>query len=310
MPRALPSVSYRIDPFDLKLFATVADAGSITAGAARMHLSLAAASVRLQQLEHVFGVAMLHRSKRGVTLTDAGRTLLRHAARLETDVEAMHADMAAHACGVRATVRVLCNTAAMTEHLPPLIGTFLTAHPGVDVELHELGSHDVLVAMRQQVGDVGIVADYVNTQGLATQAFREDRLVALFASRQARRSRTVGFAQLIDLPFVGLPADSGLSRFLQREALRYGKVLQHRVRVRSFDAVVQLVGDGVGIAIIPERAARRLAGDRTTYRSLRDRWATRQLLLCATADRELPPAALDLFRFLAKVSSTTPGAVS
>jgi len=68
MPRPLPSVSYRIDPFDLKLFACVADAGSITAGAARMHLSLAAASVRLQQLEHAFGVAMLRRSKRGVTV--------------------------------------------------------------------------------------------------------------------------------------------------------------------------------------------------------------------------------------------------
>ena len=300
MPRPLPSVSYRIDPFDLKLFACVADAGSITAGAARMHLSLAAASVRLQQLEHAFGVAMLRRSKRGVTLTDAGRTLLRHTARLETDIEAMHADMAAHARGIRATVRVLCNTAAMTEHLPPLMGAFLIAHPGVDVELQELGSHDVLVAMRQQLGDVGIVADYVNTQGLIAHAFREDRLVALFPSRHGqRRKRTVSFAELVDLPFVGLPADSGLSRLLQREALRYGKMLQHRLRVRSFDAVVQLVGDGVGIAIIPERAARRLASDSTAYRSLRDTWATRQLLVCAAADHDLSPAALDVFRFLA-----------
>jgi len=122
----------------------------------------------------------------------------------------------------------------------------------------------------------------------------------LFPSRHGqRRKRTVSFAELVDLPFVGLPADSGLSRLLQREALRYGKMLQHRLRVRSFDAVVQLVGDGVGIAIIPERAARRLASDSTAYRSLRDTWATRQLLVCAAADHDLSPAALDVFRFLA-----------
>jgi DNA-binding transcriptional LysR family regulator len=304
--RPLRPVSYRIDPYDLKLFASVADAGSITAGAARMDLSLAAASVRLQQLEHVFGVAMLRRSKRGVTLTDAGRTLLRHAARLEAEIEAMHADMTAHAHGVRATVRVLCNTAAMTEHLPPLIGSFLMAHPGVDVELCELGSQDVLLAMRQERGDLGIVADYVDTEGLVTRDFRKDRLVALFPMEQApRRSRTVAFAELTGFPFVGLPADSGLSRLLQREALRFGKVLQHRVRVRSFDAVVQLVGDGVGMAVVPERAARRLSTDRTTYRPLRDAWATRQLRVCAISEQRLPPPALDLFRFLASPDTPT-----
>ncbi|MGQ2974047.1 MAG: LysR family transcriptional regulator, partial [Brevundimonas mediterranea] len=139
-PRAAPT--YRIDPFDLRLFAAVVEHGSITAGARHIHLSLAAASTRLQQLEHALGATLLRRSKQGVRTTDAGRTLLLHAARLQRGMEALHADMAAHAHGVRSTVRVICNTAAMTEHLPGLLGRFLVEHPDIDVDLRELSSLD------------------------------------------------------------------------------------------------------------------------------------------------------------------------
>lgn len=282
-PRATPT--YRIDPFDLRLFAAIVEHGSITAGARHIHLSLAAASTRLQQLEHAIGATLLRRSRQGVRTTDAGRTLLLHAGRLQRDMEALHADMAAHAHGVRSTVRVLCNTAAMTEHLPQLLGRFLVAHPDIDVELRELGSRDALVSMRQGQADIGIVADNVNTEGLSTRFFREDRLVAVLPRRGERASRRpLPFADLLERPFVGLPSDSGLSRLLHDHALRHGRGLHHRVRVRGLDTVLQLVGEGVGVAVVPEATARRLASERIAVRPLADGWATRQLLLCTAAD--------------------------
>lgn len=294
--------SYRIDPFDLRLFAAVVEGGSITAGARHIHLSLAAASTRLQSLEHAIGATLVLRSKQGVTLTDAGRTLLRHAGRLQGDMEALHADMAAHAHGVRSLVRVLCNTAAMTEHLPRRIGRFLTEHADIDIDLRELDSQDVLLAMRQEHADIGIVADYVGTQGLSTRVFnKKDRLVALLPAAGGRRaSRGVAFASLLDRPFVGLPAESGLSRFLHNQALHYGRGLHHRIRVRSLEAVVGLVADGVGVAVVPEAAARRLASDRVSVRTLTDAWATRRLLACTAADTVLGRGAAALFEFLAE----------
>lgn len=300
-PRATPS--YRIDPFDLRLFAAIVEHGSITAGARHIHLSLAAASTRLQQLEHAVGAALLLRSRRGVRTTDAGRTLLRHAGRLQRDMEALHADMAAHAHGVRSTVRLLCNTAAMTEHLPPLLGGFLVAHPDIDVELRELGSPDVLLSMRQEQADIGIVADHVSTEGLTTQVFREDRLVAVLP-RQGRSGsrRAVSFADLLDRAFVGLSSESGLSRLLHDKALRHGRGLHHRVRVRGLDAVMQLVGEGVGVAVVPQATALRLASERIAVRPLSDAWATRRLLLCVAADVPLGAGAAALFGFLAKSS--------
>ena len=299
MARARSAPNYRIDPFDLRLFAAIIEGGSITAGARHIHLSLAAASTRLQSLEHAIGATLVLRSKQGVKLTDTGRTLLRHAGRIQGDMEALHADMAALGHGVRSSVRVLCNTAAMTEHLPRRIGQFLVEHADIDIDLRELDSQHVLMAMRQEHADIGIVADYVDTQGLNSRLFREDRLVALLPMAAGRRAvRGLPFASLLDRPFVGLPAESGLSRFLQSQALHYGRGLHHRVRVRSLDAVVGLVGDGVGVAVVPEATARRTASDRVSVRVLTDAWATCRLLICTLSDAELGRGAAALLRFL------------
>lgn len=291
---------HRIDPFDLRLFATVAEAGTITAGARAVHLSLAAASARLQALERAVGAALMQRAKTGVTLTDAGRTLLRHAGRLQREMEALHAGMAAHAHGVRGTVRLLCNTAAIGEHLPPLLGPFLATHPDIDVELRELDSQDTLFAMRQERADLGIVADYVATEGLATRPFREDQLVAVLPAAWARgRSRGMAFAELLQRPFVGLPAEAGLSRFLQSRALQQGRGLHHRVQLPGLEAVLRLVADGVGVAVVPALTAARLAGRAVRVRPLTDAWARRQLLLCFGSAEDLTASAATLLDALA-----------
>ena len=66
----------RFDMADLSLFRHVLEAGSITGGAERAHLALAAASTRIRNMEEALGAALLVRSRQGVTPTQAGRTLL------------------------------------------------------------------------------------------------------------------------------------------------------------------------------------------------------------------------------------------
>lgn len=289
-------VLHRIDPYDLRLFAAVAEAGSITAGARAMHLSLAAASARLQKLEHASGSQLLSRSKRGAALTDAGRTLLRHAGLMQRQLAALHADMSAHARGLSASVRVLANTAAISEHLPPLLGPFLAAHPDIDVELKDGASVELLQALRQGQADLAVVSDHVELAGLQASPWRADRLVALLPGRGRR---AVSFAELLDRPFVGLPPDSGLTRFLQRRALDQGRPLHLRLGVRSFDAVARLVEEGVGVAVMPEAAAQRWLPAR--MRPLSDGWASRRLMLCWA---DVPGAAAALLRDALLASAT------
>jgi DNA-binding transcriptional LysR family regulator len=98
----------------------------------------------------------------------------------------------------------------------------------------------------------------------------------------------VRFAELLEKPFVGLPADAGLSRYLAVQASRCGRVPHHRVRLGQFAAIAQLVADGVGAAVMPLSAARRWRVAPAVVVPLADAWSRRRLLLCAT------PQAMEL----------------
>jgi molybdate transport repressor ModE-like protein len=293
------ALDYRVDPFDLQLFTAVAEHGTITAGAREMSLSLAAASERLKALEHRVGAKLLDRSKSGAAVTDAGRELARQAHRVLAELDSLHIEMAAFGRGLRGTVRLLCNTAAIAEALPPRLGRFLAEHPDIDVELQELSSDAVLQALWRGVADVGIVADYVDTGGLDVQRWIDDELVALLpARRKAQRVARVRFAHLLDRPFVGLSADSGLSRFLLQQAARSGRLPHHRVRVTSFDAVARIVGAGVGVAVMPRSAATRWRSASVQIAALKDAWARRTLLICCTGKARTLPGVRSLITTL------------
>ena len=80
----------RFDFTDLNLFRHIVEAGSITHGAERSNLALAAASTRIRKMELAFGTALLVRGRAGVTPTPAGRTLLQHARGILAQTERLH----------------------------------------------------------------------------------------------------------------------------------------------------------------------------------------------------------------------------
>ena len=277
------TVDYRIAPFDLHLFSAVIAHGTITAAAEAVNLSLAAASARLKALEDAAGARLLDRSKAGAAPTDAGRAMARHASRVLAELESLHVEMASFGHGLRGTVRLLCNTAAMSGALPRTLGHFLTTNPEIDVDVQELASDAVRDALRRGLAEIGIVADYVDTSGLIVRPWLDDRLVALLPRAWPMgKRRSIPFGELLERPLVGLSADSGLSRFLAAQASRSGRVPRHRVRLSGFDAVAQLVAAGVGAAVMPESAALRFQGEATRVAALSDAWAHRKLLVCMT----------------------------
>src|SRR5258706_8940213 len=250
----------RFDLTDLSLFRHVAEAGSITHGAERAHLALAAASTRIRHMEEALGAALLVRGRAGVTPTQAGRTLLQHARTILTQAERLRDDLGAYAGGLAGQVRVLSNTNALTEFLPDTLSSFLAAHPHVSVDLEERLSDEIVGLIAEGVADIGIVAGTVDPGSLETYPFRRDRFVLVVARDHplARRAR-IGFAQVLDRDFVGLDRASALQRFLADKAARIGRPLRLRIQLRSFDAVCRLVDSNVGVGIVPETTARRAA---------------------------------------------------
>ncbi len=294
------NIFVRFDLADLSLFRHVIEAGSITRGAERAHLALAAASTRIRNMEAALGVALLTRGRQGVTPTPAGRTLLQHARAILRQAERLHEDLGAYAGGLAGQIRVLSNTNALTEFLPEALSSFLAAHPNVSVDLEERLSDEIVGLIAAGVADLGIVAGTVDAGGLETFPFRRDRFVLVVACEHplARRAK-IGFEEVLDHDFVGLDRASALQRFLATKAVRIGRPLRLRVQLRSFDAVCRLVECKVGIGIVPETTASRVAKAMAiAVVPLTDAWAARELTICIRNRDELPLYARQLVEHL------------
>jgi DNA-binding transcriptional LysR family regulator len=290
----------RFDLADLSLFRHVVEAGSITHGAERAHLALAAASTRIRNMEEALGVALLTRGRQGVTPTPAGHTLLQHARAILRQAERLHEDLSAYGGGLSGQIRVLSNTNALTEFLPEALSSFLAAHPNVSVDLEERLSDEIVGLIAEGVADLGIVAGTVDARTLATYPFRRDRFVLVVARdhRLAARAK-IGFEEVLEHDFVGLDRASALQRFLASKAVRIGRPLRLRVQLRSFDAVCRMVECHVGIGIVPETTARRVARTMAiAVVPLTDSWSVRELTICLRNLDELPLYARQLVEHL------------
>jgi DNA-binding transcriptional LysR family regulator len=288
------------DLADLRLFRHIAEAGSITHGAARANLALAAASTRIRNLELTLGAPLLRRGRHGVTPTPAGRTLLQHARTILTQVERLQDDLGGFAGGAGGQLRVLSNTNALTEFLPETLGQFLAAHPNVSVDLEERLSDEIVRLIAEGVGDIGIVAGTVDAGGLTTYPFRTDRFVLVVARAHALAGRKqIAFADVLDRDFVGLDRASAIQRFLADKAARAGRPLRLRVQLRSFDAVCRMVEHNVGVGIVPETTVRSAAKTMAiTAVDLTDSWARRELTICVRDVEALPPSARQLIEHM------------
>ena len=290
----------QFDLIDLNLFRHVVDAGSITHGAERANLALAAASTRIRNMEKSLGASLLVRGRQGVAPTPAGRTLLQHARVLLAQAERLREDLGTFAGGLAGQIRILSNTNALTEFLPEALGAFLTSHPQVSIDLEERLSDEIVGLIAEGVADIGIVAGTVDTGRLSTYPFRSDRFVLVVPrGHPLAASRRIAFAEVLEHDFVGLDRASALQRFLADKAGRIGQPLKLRVQLRSFDAVCRMVEAGVGLGIVPDTTAQRAARTMAIATvDLDDSWALRDLTLCIRSLDELPPSARQLVEHL------------
>jgi DNA-binding transcriptional LysR family regulator len=299
---AVMDIAMRFDLVDLQLFVAVADGRSITQGALRAHLALASASARIKGLEAALGVTLLKRGRRGVEPTAAGESLLDHARIVMHNVDAMRGDLAAFASGAKASVHLLANTSGLSEHLPKALAAFLREHPDINVDIEERESTDIAAAIVAGAADLGFAAEHALPDQVERFLFSEDRLTLVAARRgEFAGRRQIDFGEVTACDFVGLTSSTALQSHIAKHAARLGARLRFRARLRDFDAICQMVAAGVGIAVVPEAAAKRCAQSMPIIMiKIRDPWANRRLAICARSFKTLPRPAKQLVEFLRK----------
>jgi DNA-binding transcriptional LysR family regulator len=298
-------MAMHFDITDFRLFINIAETSSLTRGAERSFLSVPATSNRIKNLEDNLGVRLLERSSQGVTLTNAGKTYLQHARVILSQLELLTGDLQQFTQGLKGQLRLLANTTAITEYLPPVVGEYLRSHPDVHIDMRERVSDEIVRNIRDGSADVGIVSGDVITDGLQSVPFVHSRLLLIAPiGHPLLQHGQVFFKQALDYEFVSLLEGSAIHVFLNRAATALHRQLNIRVQVASSDAIFRMVEAGVGVAIVPQAGFERLQGRLNIGAcALRDPWAMRTFQICAqdfdslsTFARDFTDSLIDWYR--------------
>jgi DNA-binding transcriptional LysR family regulator len=295
----------RFDLVTLNLVLAIAESRSITQGAKREHLALAAASKRVSDLEARLGVTVFERRARGVELTAAGRALVRHIHSLHASLNALESEVSEFARGIRGHLRIAANASSISECLPPDLAAFSRAHPTVRISLEDQTSAEVQRSVAEGRADVGIFAPPQHEPRLSTRPYRRGRLAAIVPSRHVLAVQaSVRFEALLDFDIVGLHTGAIVQEQMLSQAAAVGKPLRARLQVRGFDAIAQLVEAGLGVAVMPAAVAQRLARlFSLQVLKLDEPWAEREYLI-AVREQEVLPAVVGRFvEFLSRQAS-------
>ena len=253
-----------IDPHRLAVLREVARAGSFAGAAAMLHHTPSAVSQQIAALERGAGAMLVHRSTRGVTLTDAGRVLLATA-------DASHAELqiaaqqlrALQAGGPQALTVVTFPSAGEPLLAPALTAMTAAASEAVEVTVIEAEPEQALGAIRDGQADLALVYHFHTSA--PPRAWRAAAGPGTYIALAADHLR-----QLVPAahPLAGRPAVSLAEFASDRWIHGWGEVggvldmlaaingFQPRVACRSSDYrfMTALVGAGVGVALVPSLA--------------------------------------------------------
>lgn len=283
----------RFDLVSLRLFVATVQGGSLTAGAERMGISLAAASKRVAELEAHVGSMLLARSKRGVAPTAAGQTLLRHAIEMVARLEQLALAMDDFHRGAGGHLRLWANTSAFSGFLPALLARYCAAHPSVMIDLEDALSEDAARAVASGVAELAVIGDNTQAPGLQTLLCDVDELVLLLPAGHALAGLPrVPLEQALACDLVGLGRSTSLMRQVAEAAAAHGMDMKIRVQVRSFDALCRMVAAGLGVGLLPRSGAAPHVRSMGLRLVRLEGMATERRLLLALRDRSTlsPPA--------------------
>ncbi len=294
----------------LRYFRAIAAAGHMTRAARELRISQPALSAMLKKLEAEVGAELLHRTGRGVELTDAGRVFLQHAEdtlrRAEAAVESVRQLVGLE----RGSIRVGAGATATSYLLPPVVSAVRRKHPGLRFYVREAGSNAVAAAVLSGELDLGIVTLPIRIpedRSIVAIPLVDDELRLIVPPKHRlhqspERKRGAGlpttsarrrggpssfrWSDLSGESMVGFEAGSAVREVIDRASHAAGVRLDVVMELRTIEGIKQMVAAGIGVGFVSRFALKENEG-----LSCRDGKLSRKMAIVKRADRGLSTAA-------------------
>lgn len=242
-----------------RCFMAVATELSFSRAAERLNMTQPPLSRQIALLERQLGVRLFERSTRTVALTAAGRRFFIEAQDLLERAHATAFNVRRMAQGDIGTVTISFVSSAVYDFLPKVIAEGRQSHPEIEISLREMNTADQLEALRLRQTDIGIVRSPLNQQGFASEPLvRENFVLALPRQHALAALPHLALAHLDGQPMI-MYALSAWQPFyeLLTGLFRSAEVRPEYVQyISSTITILALVNTGMGLALVPESAAR------------------------------------------------------
>jgi DNA-binding transcriptional LysR family regulator len=277
----------------LRYLIAIAEEGSFTRAAAFTHVAQPALSRQIQKLERELGLPLVDRTTRRATLTPAGHQAVAAARRALRELETL-----AHALQQTRTLLTGTVTIGVTQTPGPMdfpreLAAFSRRHPGIELLVREGLSVDLASQLREDRIDLAVISGISvrDRRQLELRATHSEPLMALLpADHKLSARRRLRVADLRDDRFISFPPRATIRREVDRAAAAVGYVPHASIETNDVGRAAALVGEGLGVAILPESHARR-GGPTTAAVPLRAPTLRYQIHIASRAGRQLAPAA-------------------
>lgn len=244
-----------MDLRQLEIVRAVAETGSFTAAARKLHVSQSAVSRQVLLLEEELREPLFLRLGRKVRLTDAGEALLQLSRRVLTDIRETAAAIADHQAALKGTLRLGGGMTVCLHVFPDLLREYRRKHREVEVKLTTGATPQMVERLRAGALDVALLTLPVDGADLMqVQVMREELLLATHPSHPLARQRHIAPADLDGRPCVLFERGSSTRRVIDEMFVR--EQIQPRIvmETENVEILKALTSSGMGMTIVPYQA--------------------------------------------------------
>lgn len=297
-----------LDVRRLVLLAEVIDSGSMTAAAEALNYTPSAVSQQLRRLEAEVGQPLLQRQARGISPTEAGAVLARHARRVERQLAAAEADLADIAGLRRGQLDIGTFPTIGSSLMPLAVSAFKARHPGIRLSVRS-GRLEALTAMLESgVIGLSLLWDYdwnrLDARDFAlTHLLNDPTMLIVGADHRLARRRQVSMAHLADEEWIVRADNHPVASVLERACRAAGYEPRISFHANDYQEAQAMVSVGLGIALAPRTAVTNKHPDVRVV-SLGDTAPSRRILVAHRHDRVRAPAEDAMRQILQEVART------
>lgn len=239
----------------LRAFVAVAEYGNFGEAAIQLGLTQPSISHAIATLEEVLGVVLLIRGRHGAKLTPVGEKILIHLQEIFRSLDAVIEEANLHKGLEGGKVRIATFRSAAAYLLPSIMARFREHFPAIDITITEYYDYTLVEqSLREGKADIGFTF-LPTSEELETVEVLRDKYLVLLPPNSDYTGKKLSWQELTSLPLITFSSDNSCFLNIYNFFLQAGYSLQPRYQFRESSTILNMVAQGLGVAIVPQLSA-------------------------------------------------------